>query len=535
MEGVESKSQSQWQDGQITPENSTCIAENVEGFQKCVKEILKLIERDGNFHEMTAEIYDHKKSELTTQVAELSSMYRTLADQHGHLIGEFSRNCPSGIKKQHLDASDSSSPQVTQMFTPDQMSNTHKFRTPIGFDALLSSGGGGSYISRGEASESSFSLSSDSDSESFMSTNKLLISPLNDDASKVKETKVSEVWLKKIANLEEELVSLNTKLKTLADENTKLKSKMHENESIIEITSDMQSQLELAQDDIRTQNAHLEAEKAKVVELQKQVADHKLVISDSSCEIEIMGVELEESREKLLTAEDEISKLKHELGSTQQEMALLQRQLDSEKNKVLGLQEEVSLCIADISVRDDQITELNTNINQSISEISLLKSTHEAKEDSWNTDIERLKMELRERCQFIDHLNKEMDALKQKHDGVMVEKDGVNAQLDTLRAEMCSKDNLIQELETRLNSLQVEHVGVLASFDSAQKDTNELRLKVVELETEVDRQQEVISDRAEEKREAIRQLSFSLEHYMSGYKELRQAFTGHKRQAVLTS
>ncbi|KVI10039.1 protein NETWORKED 4B-like [Cynara cardunculus var. scolymus] len=526
MEGVESK---------ITPENFTCLAENVEGFQKCVEEILKLIEWDGDFFEMTAEIYDHKKSELTTQVAELSRMYTALADQHGHLIGEFSRNCPSGIKKQHLDASDSSSPQVTQMFTPDQMSNTHKFRTPIGFDVLLSSGGAGSYISRREGSESSFSLSSDSDSESFMSTNKLLISPVNDDASKVKETKVSEVLLKKFANLEEELVSLNTKLQTLEDENTKLKSRMHENESVTEIASDMQSQLELAQDDIRTQNAYLEAEKAKVVELQKQVADLKLVISDSSCEIEIMGVQLKESKEKLLAAEDEISKLKHELGSTEQEMALLQRQFDSEKDKVLVLQEEVSLCVADISVREDQITELNNNINQSISQILLLKSTHEAKEDRWNTDIERLKMELREKYELADNLNKEMDALKQKRDAVMVEKDGVKAQLHTLQAEMCSQDNLIRELENRLNALQFEHVGLLASFDSVQKDTNELRLKVVELEAEVDRQQEVISDRAEEKREAIRQLSFSLEHYMSGYKELRQAFTGHKRQAVLTS
>ncbi|KVI00776.1 KIP1-like protein [Cynara cardunculus var. scolymus] len=141
MEGVESK---------ITPEISTCLAENVEGFQKCVEEILKLIEWDADFFEITTQIYDHKNSKLTTQVTELSRMYTALADQDGHLIGEFSRNCPSGIEKQHLDASDSSSPQ------------------------------------------------------------------------------------------------------TFEDENTKLKSRMHENESIIEIASDMQSQLELAQDELIT-------------------------------------------------------------------------------------------------------------------------------------------------------------------------------------------------------------------------------------------------------------------------------------------
>ncbi|PWA57194.1 KIP1-like protein [Artemisia annua] len=109
-----------------------------------------------------------------------------------------------------------------------------------------------------------------------------------------------------------------------------------------------------------------------------------------------------------------------------------------------------------------------------------------------------------------------------------LEKDGVKSQLDTLHAEKCRQDNIIRELETRLGSLQVEHAGVLSLFDNAQ-------LKVTELEREVNMQKEVMSDRAEEKREAIRQLSFSLDHYMSGYKELRQAFVSRKRRAVLTS
>ncbi|GKA23013.1 NETWORKED 4B-like protein [Tanacetum coccineum] len=510
MEVVESKSWSPLEGSQISPEISVSLAENVEGFEQCVKEILKLIEQDADFFELTAEIYDAKKSKLTKHVTELSRMHGVLADQHVELI-----------KKQHVDTTDPSSPQVTQMFTPDQMSNTHKFRTPIGFD-VMNSGGTGSYASKKDESESSFSLSSDSDSESFMSINKLLISPGNDDVSKVKETKVPEVLLKKIATLEEELVGLNTKIQTLSDENTKLKHEIHEKES-----------------DVQSYIAHLETEKAKVAELQKQVSDLKLVISDSNLNIRTTRDELEASRKQVLAAEDEISKLKDELsskifeqtnwlqgqlGSTQQEIASLQKQLGSEIDKNAELQEEVSLCVADISVRNDQITELNTMINQSMSEILLLKSTHEAKEDTLNADIGRLNMELREKCQVVEALNKYMDALK-------LEKDGVKAQLDTLHAEKCHQDNVIRELETRLDSLQVEHVGVL----SAQKDANELKLKVAELEREVNMQREVISDRAEEKREAIRQLSFSLEHYMSGYKELRQAFVSSKRHAVMSS
>ncbi|KAJ0661743.1 putative protein Networked (NET), actin-binding (NAB) [Helianthus annuus] len=382
MEGVETKSFSLVEGSQIGPKFSICLAENVEGFQQSVKEILKRIEQDGNLSETTSEFCDGKKSELTTHVAELSRMHAVLVDQHAHLIGEFSKDCESKIEKQYLDSYDSSSPQVTQMFTPDKMSNTRKCRTPIGLDGLLSSGGGGSYASRREGSESSFSLSSDSDSESFMSINKLLISPVNDDALKVKETKAPEV-------------------QTLVDENTNLK----------------------------------------------------------------------------------------------------------ECNR--RLQEEVSLYVADISVRNDQITELSRNLDQSMA------------------DIGRLKMEVSEKCRSVNDLNKHLDSLKLK-------KDEVTAKVDTLRAVKRSQDNLVGELETCLNSIQVEHVGVVSSFGNAQKVVDELKLKVMELEREVVRQREVISDTAEEKREVIRQLSFSLEHYMSGYKQLRQAFIGNKKHVVLT-
>ncbi|XP_076928647.1 protein NETWORKED 4A-like [Bidens hawaiensis] len=480
MEGVESKALVTGDGSQINPAISVCLEENVQGFEKCAKEILKLIEQDGNFSEMTAEVYDDKKSKLSTHVTELLRMHGVLVNQHVQLI-----------KKQHLDVSDSSSPQVTQMFTPDQMSNTQKFRTPIGFD-VSSSCGGGSYASRSEGSESSFSLSSDSDSESFISTNKLLISPVNggEDSLKVKDSKQTTVLLQKISALEDELVTLNKKFQTLSQENTNLKQKIQENES-----------------DIKTQNSHFETEKTKAIELEKQVSDLKLVISDSNLQIKTMGDELDASRKKLLAAEDEISKLMHEL--------------DSARKTNLELQEEVSVYVADISVRDDQITELNTKIDQSMYEISLLKSTHKA-------DIERLQMEIMQKCQSVDDLNKNLDGLKLK-------KDGLTAQLDTLRDEKSCQDDLVRELETRLSSLQPEHERVLSSFDNAQKVINELKLKVTELESEVEMQREVISVRAEEKREAIRQLSFSLEHYMSGYKQLRQAFVvGNRRRPIFT-
>nr|GFD32087.1 protein NETWORKED 4B-like [Tanacetum cinerariifolium] len=100
MEVVESKSWSPLEGSQISPEISVSLAENVGGFEQCVKEILKLIEQDADFFELTAEIYDAKKSKLTKYVTELSHMHGVLADQHVELI-----------KRQHVDATDPRSPQ----------------------------------------------------------------------------------------------------------------------------------------------------------------------------------------------------------------------------------------------------------------------------------------------------------------------------------------------------------------------------------------------------------------------------------------
>ena len=94
-------------------------------------------------------------------------------------------------------------------------------------------------------------------------------------------------------------------------------------------------------------------------------------------------------------------------------------------------------------------------------------------------------------------------------------------------------DSQIQQMEGHLGQLRQEHVELIAEGKSAQNLVDELRLKVEELEKEVDSQRVLISDGAEEKREVIRQLCFSLEHYRSWHKELRQAFIGHMQHAVL--
>ncbi|KAI3519567.1 hypothetical protein L1887_08777 [Cichorium endivia] len=308
MEGVESKAESQGQDSQN-------MSENVEGFQQCVKEMRNLIEQDEDFSEMTAEIYDYKKSTLSKLVTELSRMYGALVDQHIH-----------SIKTQQIDSSKSTSPQATQ-----------KSKTPV-----------------------------------------------KKDASKVKETKVRdpEVLLKKISSLEKEGVNMKKRIQDLTDE-----------------------------------NALLEAEKANVAEL-------KLMISESNRKIETMRNAFEGSRKQVLAAEQKNGELQRELaskvfdlthqlrehglidrlGPVGERIDSLEKKFDEEQARNPKLHEKLSLAYAEIAKRDEQITELNTQID-------LLKNSHMAKEDNKNTDIERLKTQLWEQCELVYDLNQNHHAL----------------------------------------------------------------------------------------------------------------------------
>ncbi|XP_023735787.2 protein NETWORKED 4B [Lactuca sativa] len=493
MEGVESKSQSQGWDTQI-------MAENVEGFQQCVKEILDLIKQDETFSEITAEIYDCKKLNLTKLVTELSRMHGELAD---HLIKEVNKNThkfttPIKIKTQQVDSSSSTSPQVTES------SKKHEFKTPADFEFTFSSGGG-FQISRSECSESSILKSSNSASasESIMCINKRLVSPVNDDALKVKETKVddAEELLKNISVLEEELSNSNKKVQSLKDENALLETKVHDTEEVMKRISLLEEELSTWNKKVQSledENALLETKVHDTEELLKNISVleeelstsskkaqslledknallevEKAKVAESTRRIETMGKVIEVYRTQVLTTDNEISKLKQELArkdidqtqflSLGQTITSLQQQLDSKQVRNDELHEKAIRFTADISKRDDEIIELSTKINQ-------MRTVHAAEEDKLKTDITRLETEVREKCELVDDLNREHDA------------------------------------------------AVISC-------TDELKVKVVELEKEV----EVVS---EEKREAIRQLSFAVDHYMSAYKQLHQDFVSLNRRFV---
>lgn len=417
-----------------------------------------------------------------------------------------------------------------------------------------------------------------------------------DNLLKVEEKDRYDELLGRISQSEEELRVSNLKLQLSEKEIARLKSELEKGESAIVLAGSMQVQLECVQEDIKMREAEVKLEKGRVLELQNQIAELEARISDSSNQIRRLVEESELTRERLKGSDEEILKLKlelavrmsegtHELQGelevAREEIAMLQTQLDSAKRKALELEESVVRYKTSVSNRDVEVRELKValrdaqeqfsrekaQLQSDISSLSEKQALFNATLKEWElrsrsleneisqcedekvelkglhanhamalqSEMNQLKDELVERRENVEILNKDFDGLKLKYDMLMAEKDGLNAKLHTLVAEVSSRDNQIQQLEGHLCELHREHVELITEAKSARNLVDELRLRVEELKKEIDSQRVVISDGAEEKREVIRQLCFSLEHYRSGYQELRQAFIGHKQHAVLAS
>lgn len=412
-------------------------------------------------------------------------------------------------------------------------------------------------ISLKEGFESS-SSSLDSDSKSFDYINKVSGPSVNGNGKGMH---------RKTVELETELPGMEEKVKVTKQENvdaslrqeiSRLKSELSTRESEVLLMGNLQAQLNAAQCDIKLRDASVGKEKKKVLELQKRVDELESQVYDFDCKFGTLEEELKMTKEKFGGSVEEIRNpkvLNDELvnktyeGAHQSQVQLelihdlkvalhdLQENfyLENEKLRfdVSSLLGEQAVLNAKIGEWEIQNRSLENEVKQCKVEKLEMKVLHEAKEIRWQADIEQLKAELKRKGEAVEALNKTNDMLKLKYDMLMADKDGVNAKVDTLNAELSHRDNQILQMEAHRCQLQLEHVVPMAGSESAWKLRNEERLRVEELEKEVEKQRAVISDRAEEKREAIRQLCFSLEHYKSGYKEVRQAYIVLKRHNVL--
>ncbi|OIT28755.1 PREDICTED: protein NETWORKED 4A [Nicotiana attenuata] len=304
----------------------------------------------------------------------------------------------------------------------------------------------------------------------------------------------------KIRTLEEELRSTIEKLHDSEKEVERLREELKSNGSSNKL---LQDQLGSAQKDVSGWKAKLEREKREVSKLQDRIARYKSNLSDR---------------------DQEIRGLKESISNANKALA--------EEN--MQLQGEITKLLKERAYLEDNIKEMDLRCQSLEEDVRRTAAGKEEMEMLLKSEIEQLKFTIAERESHIEELNRSLDTLSQKYDVLVTEKDALNARVACLDEELSSKDDQIDQMNNHLHQLHIEHVALISETEGARKTVEELRSRVKELEREVERQKEIVSEGAEEKREAIRQLCFSLEHYRNGYQRLRQALE-HKRLPVMAS
>ncbi|KAG4164320.1 hypothetical protein ERO13_A13G008100v2 [Gossypium hirsutum] len=485
MNKVDSKNlKSCWWDSHLNPENSEWLAENSKEMDLNVKQIMKLVEDNSE---------DVTKSEVIVQVQELYRIYRNLAERYDRLTGELRKT----------QGPDSGLDQISPMVTPDK---------PVQQASSFSSVGGSSEKEGTESS--SFSSDSDSDSESFISSvNVYLSSAMDTDKSKMRENRRYEELNEKLTKYEEELRDSNLKLLLAEEEIVKLNTKLKKSESL---------ELELQKQIIELE-ACFSNSNSEVMRLMEELSTSKENIIASEEEIVMLNAQILRYENNLLNRSHEVEELKGALCDARDNFSIQKASFQSE---IFGLLEKETLLEARLEEWELHGNLLEEKIRQCETKKSEIESLLVVQETNLQGQINQLRTELNEKGIRIEALNKNLDKMKLKYDMLMTDKDCVTATVNNLVAEVRSRDLQIRQMEDHLQQLSKEHMQLTKNLE------DELKMKIKDLEKEVDKQRNMILDVSEEKREVIRQLTFSLDHYRSGYKDF-QTFLKHKRHAVI--
>lgn len=172
-----------------------------------------------------------------------------------------------------------------------------------------------------------------------------------------------------------------------------------------------------------TLNAKLDYERMQVLKFQERIAKVETNLSDRN---------------------NEVAELKIALRDTEEKFTSDKAQLQSE---MFCLLEKQALLDARLKEWELQGKALVDKIRQCETEKMEIIGLHEAQERGMQSEINQLKVEVCERDNRIEALNKIMDSLKLKYDMLMAEKDEINAKVNTLMAEARSRDNHIGQIE----------------------------------------------------------------------------------------
>uniref|UniRef100_A0ACD5TKV2 Uncharacterized protein n=3 Tax=Avena sativa TaxID=4498 RepID=A0ACD5TKV2_AVESA len=273
-----------------------------------------------------------------------------------------------------------------------------------------------------------------------------------------------------------------------------------------------------------------------------RLSQEKLQLGSRIEELEQAACSLDNSTSELVKLQEVIKNTKAELEEISLEKA----------ETIMNLEAQLERAIQDKSILQDHIKELEKVVCDSLDKHSLEKSSLSAKlltlsEANASLEGKLTSMEAKlgqayadsseeymNREKEISVLNQDLANLTSKIEVMLSEKATVDNKMSTLLADITSRDEKIKQMDDHLSQLRLEHAKVTSEAAAMCESLSELLARVSELEELVEKQKLEISESAEGKREAIRQLCFSLEHYRSGYQQLHEMLQqGHRRPLVM--
>ncbi|CAJ2641741.1 unnamed protein product [Trifolium pratense] len=339
------------------------------------------------------------------------------------------------------------------------------------------------------------------------------------------ELKLKEEELNKQKELsDEEIFKLKTQIEKSGEE---LNLKREEPLKIIADITNLVDRLEVDHENL-----------VKQVKISKdEIAILRMELNSKSCETDLLHGQLKVTAQSALELLAENRKLgdlvkMYEANETNHEQEV--RKLKSE---LLDWQAKFSFDIASLSKMNMELTskledcnsrnkKLENKLRQYEAEKLNQEELHGTQKIVLQDEIISLRQELEQRMDDAEATDKQLDM-------VMLELVEANVIIDNFKAEICSRDDKISNMQKYIDDVKTSLKELMMDYNTALNELYNVNLRLGELEKEVTRQNGVISDMAEEKKEAIRQLCLSLEDYKSklehcksGYNELLQTLYG---------
>lgn len=274
--------------------------------------------------------------------------------------------------------------------------------------------------------------------------------------------------------------------------------------------SHWEQRLEVAQKDIAEWKSKFNLESREVSKLQERISRYKASLSER---------------------EQEVRELRNSISDTDRKHA----------QEILELQDKIAQLVNDQFQLEEKLKASETSCHRLEDEIKQFEyqkaeliDLYIAKEKAQSAELEHLRVDITDRNTQIHGLNGRLAASKQTQSELLSEKNKLQEKLAKLEAETDTKVEEIKQMNKHLDTLHIEHMNLITKADEADKATDIMKERVTELENEIKVQRKMVAEGAEEKREAIRQLCLSIEHYRNSYHTLREAFVGSKYKVRTT-